>query len=318
MESQKYYWTGSFFSPVTPSDPNTVPYQVRYVFHPFYHPFTRLFWNQLAGGGFDLLYDPNLQQTPDNIDPSYSDVFSFQSGYQPTWRVQWDLADASTTLASSISASQTTTTITNNIWVPSPAFYVYVGSEILLVTAVSGTNKTTWTVVRGQQGTSPASAPSSAAVTPTAASQDRQFLDFSYSAPFSVYNWELFYHIPLYIAQLLSQNQQFEDAQTWFHYIFNPTRQGSDPVPQRFWIPKPLHDLTSAQILAAADQQPAPGRESGRSHFRRRSRDLAQQFLQPLRARRPSQWGSVHEEYSDVVSRQPDRLGRQPLFHRIT
>ena len=99
-------------------------------------------------------------------------------------------------------------------------------------------------------------------MTPTYASQDRQFLDFSPSAAFSVYNWELFYHIPLYIAQLLSQNQQFEDAQTWFHYIFNPTRQGSDPVPQRFWIPKPLHNLTSAEILAAADQQPARWRST--------------------------------------------------------
>ena len=126
-------------------------------------------------------------------------------------------------------------------------------------------NNTTWTVARGQQGTAPAPALGGAAVTPTEASQDRQFLDFSPSAPFSVYNWELFYHIPLYIAQLLSQNQQFEDAQTWFQYIFNPTRQGSDPVPQRFWIPKPLHNLTSAQILAAADQQPAAGRQPGRS-----------------------------------------------------
>ena len=62
----------------------------------------------------------------------------------------------------------------------------------------------------------------------------------------------MFFHIPLYIAQLLSQNHQFEDAQAWFHYIFNPTRQGSDPVPQRFWIPKPLHNLTGDQIL---DQQ---------------------------------------------------------------
>ena len=103
--------------------------------------------------------------------------------------------------------------------------------------------------MRGQQGTAPAAAAGGTAVTPAAASQDRQFLDFGYAAPFSVYNWELFYHIPLYIAQLLSQNQQFEDAQTWFQYIFNPTRQGSDPVPQRFWIPKPLHNLTSAQIL---------------------------------------------------------------------
>jgi hypothetical protein len=48
---------------------------------------------------------------------------------------------------------------------------------------------------------------------------------------------------------LLSQNQQFDEARAWFHYVFNPTRQGSDPAPQRFWIPKPLHNLTSAQIL---------------------------------------------------------------------
>jgi Tc toxin complex TcA C-terminal TcB-binding domain/Neuraminidase-like domain/Salmonella virulence plasmid 28.1kDa A protein len=176
VESQKFYWTGSMWSPVAPSDPGTAAYQLSYVFHPFYHAFTRLFWNQLSAGGFDLLYDPNLQQNPDQIDPSGSDVFGFQNWYQPvTSRVWWDHDD------------------------------------------VTG--------------------------------QDRQYLDFNYNTPFSVYNWELFYHIPLYIAQLLSQNQQFEDAQTWFHYIFNPTRQGTDPVPQRLWIPKPLHNLSSAQIL---------------------------------------------------------------------
>ena len=177
VESQKFYWTGSMWSPVLPSDPGTAAYQLKYVFHPFYHPFTRLFWNQLSAGGFDLLYDPNLQQNPDQIDPSGADVFSFQNWYQPvTSRVWWDHDD------------------------------------------VTG--------------------------------QDRQYLDFNYNTPFSVYNWELFYHIPLYIAQLLSQNQQFEDAQTWFQYIFNPTLQSSDPSPQRFWIPKPLRNLSSAQILS--------------------------------------------------------------------
>ena len=69
-----------------------------YRFHPFYHPFTRLAWHQLGAGGFDLLYDPSLQLAPDSIDPSYRDVFSFNSTYQPTWRVSWDLADASTRL----------------------------------------------------------------------------------------------------------------------------------------------------------------------------------------------------------------------------
>ena len=60
---------------------------MRYFFHAFYHPFTRLFWNQLAGGGFDLLYDPELS-SPDQIDPSDADVFSFKRrATSPTWRV---------------------------------------------------------------------------------------------------------------------------------------------------------------------------------------------------------------------------------------
>jgi hypothetical protein len=176
VESQKRYWTGSTFSPVVPSNPATVPYEERYYFHVFYHPFTRLFWHQLASGGFDLLYSPDLQQNPDQIDTSHADVFSFQSGYGPVIPpVWWDHDD------------------------------------------VTG--------------------------------KDRQFLDFGVSASYSVYNWELFYHIPMYIAQLLSQNQQFDDARTWFEYIFNPTSTSSDSVPQRFWITKPLHDLNSAQIL---------------------------------------------------------------------
>jgi fibronectin type 3 domain-containing protein len=228
-------------------------YQIGYIFHPFYYAFTRLFWNQLESGGFDLLYDPNLQQAPDSIDPGSSDVFSFQNNYQPNaaTQVHWDLADVSTTLASPItSTTQTAITVTNNIWISSPAFYVTIGSEAMQVTAVGGPGNTTWTVVRAQQGTTAAVAAGGATVMPVAASQDRQFLDFSTTGSYSVYNWELFYHIPLYIAQLLSQNQQFEDAQTWFHYIFNPSRQSTDPVPQRFWIPKPFHNLTSAEILA--------------------------------------------------------------------
>ena len=246
VESPKYYWRGRKFSPVPPSNPRNVPYEIRYFFHGFYHPFTRLFWNQLAGGGFDLLYDPILQQNPDQIGPSGADVFSFQAGYQPSPPIEWDHDDAQTMLAANISASQTTITVTENIWDPSPNFFVKIGSEILWVLAA---NKTTWFVARGV-GTPKAAALSGTAVVPTAASQDRQFLDFSYSAAFSVYNWELFYHIPLYVAQMLSQNQQFEDAQKWFNYIFNPSRQSTDPVPERFWIPKPLHRLTSAQVIA--------------------------------------------------------------------
>lgn len=60
-------------------------------------------------------------------------------------------------------------------------------------------------------------------------------VDFSAGGAYSIYNWELFFHIPLLVATQLSQNQQFSDAETWFQYIFNPTTNSAAPAPQRFW-----------------------------------------------------------------------------------
>ncbi|QII85021.1 hypothetical protein G3T20_10260 [Bordetella hinzii] len=40
---------------------------------------------------------------------------------------------------------------------------------------------------------------------------------------YSVYNWELFFHVPVMIAARLSAEQRFEDAMRWYHYVFNPT-----------------------------------------------------------------------------------------------
>jgi hypothetical protein len=60
-------------------------------------------------------------------------------------------------------------------------------------------------------------------------------LDFSISGAYSLYNWELFFHAPLLIAIHLSQNQQYQDAQNWFHTIFDPTDDSTGPTPARFW-----------------------------------------------------------------------------------
>lgn len=65
-------------------------------------------------------------------------------------------------------------------------------------------------------------------------------LDFTISGAYSIYNWELFFHIPLLIAVHLSQNQQFKDAQQWFHYIFDPTDNSNGPTPERFWKVNPF------------------------------------------------------------------------------
>ncbi len=70
-------------------------------------------------------------------------------------------------------------------------------------------------------------------------------LDFDPGGAYSDYNWEIFFHAPLLIASRLSQNQQFESAQRWFHYIFDPTETDDaglddDERFRRFWKIKPF------------------------------------------------------------------------------
>lgn len=79
-------------------------------------------------------------------------------------------------------------------------------------------------------------------------------LDFSSFGAYSVYNWELFFHIPLTVALHLSKNQRFEEAQQWFHYIFDPTDSSSEPAPMRFWkvLPFKVPSVQSIEDLLTA------------------------------------------------------------------
>ena len=64
----------------------------------------------------------------------------------------------------------------------------------------------------------------------------KEEIDESDDGPYSIYNWELFFHAPLTIAVHLSKNQRFDQAQKWFHFIFDPTcNDKTIPSPQRFW-----------------------------------------------------------------------------------
>jgi Tc toxin complex TcA C-terminal TcB-binding domain/Neuraminidase-like domain/Salmonella virulence plasmid 28.1kDa A protein len=68
----------------------------------------------------------------------------------------------------------------------------------------------------------------------------REDVDFNIQAGYSLYNWELFFHAPLMIGMRLSENQQFEDADKWFKYIFNPADASGYPAPDKFWVTKPF------------------------------------------------------------------------------
>jgi peptidoglycan hydrolase-like protein with peptidoglycan-binding domain len=77
------------------------------------------------------------------------------------------------------------------------------------------------------------------------ASAQRDIVDFSRHGAHAIYNWETFFHIPFLIACRLMQNQRFEEAMTWFHYVFDPTDTEALSAPQRFWVTKPFFDQSS-------------------------------------------------------------------------
>ena len=69
-------------------------------------------------------------------------------------------------------------------------------------------------------------------------------IEFSQEGAYSLYNWELFFHLPLYIGSELSKNNRFEVAAKWYQSIFDPTTNESptneDYPEERYWKVKPF------------------------------------------------------------------------------
>ena len=87
-------------------------------------------------------------------------------------------------------------------------------------------------------------------------------LDFTPSGAYSVYNWELFYHVPVTIGIHLSKNQRFEDAQRWFHHVFDPTDDSDGPTPERFWKVRPFQ-TTDVDAIEAILENLSSGADPG-------------------------------------------------------
>lgn len=78
----------------------------------------------------------------------------------------------------------------------------------------------------------------------------KEQVSFQYDNGYAIYNWELFFHIPFLIAKKLSENQRFEEAMEWFHYIFNPMGVAPNTPPvadvSKYWITKPFYEHSDA------------------------------------------------------------------------
>jgi hypothetical protein len=89
-------------------------------------------------------------------------------------------------------------------------------------------------------------------------------LDFSSDGAYSGYNWELFFHVPFLVATKLTKNQRFEEALSWFHYMFNPTGALEGKAPEKYWVTKPFFlthtaDYVSQRIDTLLYKIPDPG-----------------------------------------------------------
>jgi len=89
-------------------------------------------------------------------------------------------------------------------------------------------------------------------------------IDFNGS--FGIYYEEIFFHIPFLIANQLNANQNFAEAQRWYHYIFNPTtpesttgtNNGNGALNRdRYWQYLPFRNLSLESLSAILSNQAA-------------------------------------------------------------
>ncbi|WP_312211022.1 hypothetical protein [Pseudescherichia sp.] len=85
-----------------------------------------------------------------------------------------------------------------------------------------------------------------------------------FSGANGIYFWELFFYMPYLVAWRLSQEEEYSDALSWYHYIFDPSARGRDnsdvvgtdlneqyPEPD-YWSVRPLVESASSAAQATA------------------------------------------------------------------
>lgn len=86
--------------------------------------------------------------------------------------------------------------------------------------------------------------PTSAVLLPYA----ERTISFEHEDAWSLYHWELFYHLPMLVSKRLREDGRYRDALRWLQSIFDPTNQNTDwPDHQRFWRVKPF--MSTAEDL---------------------------------------------------------------------
>ncbi|MFJ5262266.1 neuraminidase-like domain-containing protein [Streptomyces sp. NPDC088387] len=146
-------------------------------------------------------------------------------------------------------------------------------------------------------------------------------VEFALGDSYAEYNWELFFHVPLLIAERLSANQRFDDALKWFHRIFDPTNRDYDvDRPQRFWITKPFFEATSDTYYDQRIEQILERTALGEEDTLKAVRNWLRNPFQPdvvARTRTTAYQKAVVMKYLDNLIAWADQLFRQDTLETI-
>jgi len=82
--------------------------------------------------------------------------------------------------------------------------------------------------------------------------------------PYSTYNWEMGFHIPMALATKFLEMQQFDLALKMCHYVFDPYAKGSGV--SRYWKFPPFQHVDSAKTLQKLFQSLKPGASVSTAH----------------------------------------------------
>ncbi|HYG26645.1 MAG TPA: PA14 domain-containing protein, partial [Caulobacteraceae bacterium] len=142
-------------------------------------------------------------------------------------------------------------------------------------------------------------------------------VDVSAGGAYSLYNWELFFHAPLMIADRLSHNQRFEEAQQWLHYIFDPTDRSGGPTPDRFWRFKRFQGVAQESIQELLEALASGQRETELRNQVKQWRDHPFNAHLIARLRLPAYQRAVVMKYIDNLIAWGDQHFRRDTVESI-
>lgn len=147
----------------------------------------------------------------------------------------------------------------------------------------------------------------------------KEDVEFDYRGAYSIYNWEVFYHIPSLISSLYRQNQHYEESIRWFHFIFDPTyvpiEPQKEPSPQRYWKVRPFYEAQSQSL-----QRFMFLLNEGDEEFENQVDQWEKQPFKPhkiARLRTSAYMGTVVIKYLDNVIAWADQLFRRDSIESI-